>query len=298
MQNHRPRVGEGDHRHKGLIHRLALRFAERWIAGERREDALVRAAELRAAGMRSIINYLGEDLVDERAVQETVAEYERLLEELSPSGLGASISIKLTQLGLLIAADECYSNVKRLVSRASDHGIFVWFDMEQHQIKDATIDIYRAIHRQFPKTGICLQAYLKSTESDARKLLAEEAVIRLCKGAYRPPRDVRVGGAFEIRENFLKLVNLLARESRVRFAVASHDDRIVDEVRRLECPVCPPEFQFLLGVRDRLKAELVDEGCDVVVYVPYGARWAKYAYRRFRERPASAILLARSLLRD
>jgi proline dehydrogenase len=48
------------------------------------------------------------------------------------------------------------------------------------------------------------------------------------------------------------------------------------------------EFQMLLGVRERLRAEILAKGHRMRVYVPYGRAWYGYSVRRLRENPAIA----------
>ena len=55
---------------------------------------------------------------------------------------------------------------------------------------DATLAVYEAVLAQHPRTGICLQAYLRRTVMDATKLVGLGASIRLVKGAYDEPKGV------------------------------------------------------------------------------------------------------------
>ena len=58
------------------------------------------------------------------------------------------------------------------------------------------------------------------------------------------------------------------------------------------------EFQMLLGVAERLRAELVAGGHRMRVYVPYGTAWYDYAVRRLKENPSIAGHVARDVLRS
>lgn len=62
---------------------------------------------------------------DSRDLQENL----RILYAIEKSKLNASLSIKLTQLGLDIQKELCLSYVNKIVSDASHKNIFVWIDM-------------------------------------------------------------------------------------------------------------------------------------------------------------------------
>ncbi len=54
---------------------------------------------------------------------------------------------------------------------------------------------------------------------------------------------------------------------------------------------------MLYGVRRDLQRNLVREGYNVRVYVPFGREWYPYFMRRLAERPANALFLARNFFR-
>ena len=56
------------------------------------------------------------------------------------------------------------------------------------------------------------------------------------------------------------------------------------------------ELQMLYGLRRRRWRELVRDGYDVRVYVPYGTHWLPYFYRRLRERRQNAAFVVRHLV--
>jgi len=81
---------------------LLVRLASRWVAGVRMEDALARAARINKDKIGAILNILGEHYEDGKSIEQTVAEYLRLIDEITRRNLDASISIKLSQCGLMI----------------------------------------------------------------------------------------------------------------------------------------------------------------------------------------------------
>ena len=55
------------------------------------------------------------------------------------------------------------------------------------------------------------------------------------------------------------------------------------------------EFQMLYGFRSDYQKEIVDEGYNFTVYVPYGNDWYAYFMRRLAERPQNLNLLVKSV---
>src|SRR3989304_5365253 len=107
-----------------------IKFARHWIAGETSGEAIQSAKKKIHEGFGVIINHLGEHVMDKTEAQKNTEENIRLISAIHKEKVNASISIKLSQLGLLINKDLCKSNVEKIVSSATSKCIFVWIDME------------------------------------------------------------------------------------------------------------------------------------------------------------------------
>jgi proline dehydrogenase len=55
---------------------------------------------------------------------------------------------------------------------------------------------------------------------------------------------------------------------------------------------------MLYGVRRDLQNQLVKEGYNVRVYVPFGGAWYPYLMRRMAERPANLFFIVNAVLRE
>ncbi len=272
-----------------------IRFARHWIAGETLGEAVASAKKKNRAGFGVIINFLGEHVRDKIEAQENIEENIKLLSALEKEKVNASISIKLTQLGLLIDKRLCFSNVEKIASIASSKNIFVWIDMENSPYTEDTIDIYLDISNKFGNAGIAIQANLKRSENDVKRIAAEGGIIRLVKGAYSEKNEIAYLRRSEVTKNFSKLMGYMFYKSAF-FAVATHDEHLINEAievnkvhkKRLE-------FQMLMGVREELKRQLVSRGFNVVDYIPYGKKWLPYTIRRLSERKRNILLIMRSL---
>lgn len=275
------------------------RVARRYIAGETLEDAVRVIRGLNDEGVSATVDVLGEFITDIAEAEATAAEYARAQGAIQREGLHANISVKLTAFGLGIDPDRCAALVRGLASRAAEQRSFVRIDMENTPYTDATLGLVRTLRKEGLPVGAVLQAYLRRTDADAASLVAEGIPVRLCKGIYRESPELAFQDREEIRASYRRnLRTLLAGEARV--AIATHDDVLVEDAMRAIAELRVPreryEFQMLLGVRERLRREVVAKGHAMRVYVPYGAAWYGYSLRRLRENPAIAGHVFRSML--
>lgn len=272
-----------------------IKFARQWIAGETLDDAVKSAQKARNSNVGAIINFLGEHVRDAGEAQRNLEENLKILDTIAQSRVQASLSIKLTQLGLDMEKDLCLSNVEEIVKKASSENIFVWIDMEDAHYTEETIDIYLEVLKRYENVGIAIQANLRRSETDVQRIVAQGGTIRLVKGAYQEKKEIAYTNREEVAINFTKLMGYLFYKSSF-FAVATHDDALIDEaIEANRAHKKKIEFQMLMGVRERLKKKLARQGFVLVDYIPYGAHWFPYSVRRIRERKRNILLIVRSL---
>ena len=276
---------------------LLIRFARQWVAGETIEDAVRVAQEANRRGIHAIVNHLGEHYREKPPVEATVQEYLRLVAKLRVADLRTDVSIKPTQLGILINKEYALSQIIPILDAVKSWDHVLWVDMEAASTVADTIWIFEALRKRYDKVGLCLQANVRRTDDDLRHLLTLGARIRLVKGAYKETPDVAFIRRSEIDREYLRHLETLFA-SGTHFAVATHDGKLIERARGLakEHPDVPFEFAMLQGVRDPLKAELVSQGLSVAEYIPYGPTWLPYFTRRLRERPRNIVTMVRSFV--
>lgn len=273
----------------------------RFVAGQALDQALDALAVLRAAGLRTTVDVLGESVTSTEAAAAAADRYLRTLDALAEHGLDRNVSLKLSQMGLEIDRTSCRDNVARILRRAEELDAFVRIDMEDHAKVDATLDLWRELRPLHQATGVVIQAALRRSAADVERLIAERAPIRLCKGAYREPASVAFTDKADVDRNYGALMAELLRHG-AHTALATHDERLIR--RAIEIVEGEGidrqtfEFQMLYGVRRDLQERLVAAGYGVRVYVPYGSEWYPYFMRRLAERPANVTFLLRSLFRE
>jgi proline dehydrogenase len=280
---------------------LVRRFADRYMAGETMQDAVDTVRALNAIGAAATVDVLGEFVHDIGQAERTATQYVEILSAISREGLDANVSVKLSALGLEIDPELARAHVEQVVAAAGEHGNFVRIDMEHSALTDATLDVYRWMREHgHDNVGIVLQAYLRRTFDDVRALAELTPSVRLVKGIYIEPPELAYTERTLVNRNFVALMNDLV-ERGCRLAVASHDEALVGEARRLadqrNLGADRFEFQLLLGVKEGLRDSLIAAGHRVRIYVPYGEAWYGYSVRRLKENPSIAGYVARDVLR-
>jgi proline dehydrogenase len=284
---------------------LGRRVSDRFVAGTAIPDAVRATQAINRSGMSVSIDNLGENVTNPDEARHSAQLYHQILEAIAARQLNANISLKLTHMGLDVDEKLARELVADLVSKAAAMNPpgFVRVDMEGSPYTQRTLDFVHELHRMRGNgnsVGTVIQSYLKRSESDVEKLLAEGIRIRLCKGAYKEPPEIAFEKKSDVDANYLKLTKILLK-SGIYHGLATHDENIVHEVQafanREKLARDSFEFQMLYGIRRDLQQSLVRDGWRVRVYIPFGTEWYPYFMRRLGERPANVFFIARNLFR-
>ena len=280
----------------GLVDSLFLPIAKHFIAGANLADAIITAKEMNGRGFRVIINFLGEEIKDEKELEQTMTEYLSIFDRMDQTKIDGCVSVKPTQLGLTMGFDRAEKNLRTIVERARKSGTYLWVDMEGSPYTEQTIELYLKELKGYDRMGIAIQAYLRRTSGDIDRLVKEGGQVRLCKGAYNEPATVALKDKKEVKDNYSEMMKKLFAQ-KAFFAIATHDDKLQDQARVLAGGNRSGfEFQMLRGVREELGRKLIGDGYRLSVYLPYGANWLPYGMRRMKERKRNILLLFRSLI--
>lgn len=292
---------------RGVAERSSLgqKFSSRFVAGTQVADALRVTKEVNQLGLSVSIDNLGENVTNAGEARESATLYHHLLDDLAAQKLNANISLKLTHMGLDVDENLARELVSGLVAKAAstDPRSFVRVDMEGSPYTQRTLDFVRELHR-IPGNqgcvGTVIQSYLRRSESDVEKLLADGIRIRLCKGAYKEPPDIASHRKSEVDASYVRLMKVLMK-SGIYHGLATHDVAIIKQAqafaKRENIPHDAFEFQMLYGIRRELQQRLVRKGWRMRVYIPFGTEWYPYFMRRLAERPANVLFIAKHLLR-
>lgn len=279
---------------KGLL----LLFARRYIAGTDRQDAIRAALALNKAGIGGIIDNLGENVKNAAEAKDSVKEYLGLLDDIKSSGADSTVSLKLTHLGLDLSKELARKNAETIIKKAAETGNSVRLDMEGSAYTQRTIDIFLELRHKNPNAGIAIQSSLLRSRKDASLIASRGGSIRLVKGAYKEPPDIAFQDKKEVDENYEAIMKELLW-SGTRPAIATHDEKLINEAKRLafdkNLSKDSFDFEMLLGIKRKLQMELAAEGYKVRVYIPYGRNWLPYTIRRLRERKENIWFVVKNI---
>jgi len=286
---------------------LAKQVSRRFVAGETIQEAVDAAKILNKQGMSATLDFLGESVTDAEVAAASADEILALLDSIEASGVNANVSVKLSQLGLRIDPKLALANMRRILERARNYGNKVRVDMEESDLVDVTLSLYRTLRDEdgFDNVGVVIQSYLFRSAGDVEKLVDEGAWIRLCKGAYAEPPHIAFPKKSDTDNSFIELTNFMlsekARKNGVFLGIATHDPQMIDAsldyVNSNQIQAKEFEFQMLFGIRRELQKKLVEQGYQVRIYVPYGTAWYPYLVRRLAEHPANLWFFINNLFR-
>jgi proline dehydrogenase len=273
-------------------------FSSRYIAGSTLAEAVECVRELNAGGAMATVDVLGEEITHEDLSREIAQAYDDVFGAIDKASLDSNVSVKLTALGLGLSYDLCRENLVDVVRTAAGYGNFVRIDMEDSSTTDDTLRLYRELREDgHENLGVVLQARLRRTLDDVHALADLQPSVRICKGIYLEPGSIAFTDYEAVRANFVRCLDALL-EAGCYVGVATHDEWLIGEsLTRISQRGLGPleyELQMLLGVREERRAELVEEGHRLRVYVPFGEHWYRYSLRRLQENPAMAGTIAKA----
>ena len=278
------------------------KLTTRFVAGETINEAVDFIREINAEHCSATFDHLNESVGSAAEADREVVEYLNILSRIDETHIDSNASIKLTQFGLGLDPELAYINARKVVEDAHRRGNFVRVDMEDSNVTQATLDIFKKLRAEFGlnDVGIVLQSYLRRTYSDAQELLKLPARIRICKGAYNEPPEVAFPDKKDVDENYVRVMQLLL-SSGTYHGIATHDPKMIEATINFASKEGIAkdkfEFQMLYGIRRDLQRQLARDGYNMRIYVPYGKHWYPYFMRRLAERPANIWFVMKNMFK-
>ena len=284
--------------------KLVWVFSKKYIAGETIEQAIEKSKKLNKQGCCVTVDLLGEFIKNLDEARENRDAYLEIIEKFEAAGVDGNFSVKPTFFGLLFDKEQCYQYIRDVVVKAAQYNNFIRIDMEDSPCVDAEIEIYRRIHKEFPKNvGLVVQAYLKRTLQDVKNMMDMNngevtTNYRLCKGIYVEPAEIAYKKYQEINDHFVEDLDFML-ENNVYVGIATHDKKLVEAAYELidkhQSAKDRYEFQMLYGVTPELRKSVVAKGHKMRIYIPFGKDWFGYSTRRLKENPKMAWHIIKAL---
>ncbi len=282
---------------------LARKLASRFVAGETLDSAITAARALNERDIAVSLDLLGESVTDESDAARARDEVIETLERIDETGVAANVSIKLTQMGSDLSDEICVGNMRQVLDKAREKDIFVRLDMEGSAHTERTLALFwDRLHAEYGNlAGVVIQSYMRRSSADVDRLIAMQARVRLCKGAYAEAEEVAFQKRRDVSDSYPSLLESLLDRGNYP-GVATHDQELIDHtieyVKKHSIPADRFEFQMLYGVRRDLQAKLRKLGFNMRVYVPFGTQWYPYLMRRLAERPSNIAFIGMSVLKE
>ena len=294
--------------------RIARNFALRFIAGETIDDAIDTVHRLNSNGYFVTVDFLGEQTISETDAQNSTMEIIRLLERIQSTQIKANVSIKLSQIGLMLGEEFCKQKLIKILNKARETNNFIRFDMEDSSVTDLTLKILLWARMIYDQVGIVIQSYLFRSEKDIEELIKKQIPVRMVKGAYKESNKISFKDKSDVDANFVRLSQKMIASIITKLdcdsdegkfppvlAIGTHDEEIIKllviEINNSGIPKRSMEIQMLYGIRNDLQSRYLKEGYPIRIYLPYGTHWYPYFMRRLAERPANLWFFVKNIFR-
>jgi proline dehydrogenase len=279
------------------------RAVSKFMPGEAFEDMIGAAQTTASEGIKSVFTRLGENVKDLAEADAVASHYLDGIDRIRALKLDCEPSIKLTQLGLDINRELAYGHLRDLAARCHAAGNYLWIDMEQSPYVDITLTLTKRLREEFPRIGVCLQAYLFRTREDLEDVTSRGIGVRLVKGAYNEPAAVAFPKKGDVDANYFALAQVMlgaaARAAGSRAVFGTHDLQLIQSIRghARTTGLKPADFEIhmLYGIQKAAQLRLTQDGALIRVLIAYGDYWFPWYMRRLAERPANVWFVAKSL---
>tara|TARA_A100001388_G_scaffold2064_1_gene1532 strand:+ start:1957 stop:2853 length:897 start_codon:yes stop_codon:yes gene_type:complete len=275
-------------------------FANKYVAGIKTSEAINVVKKLNQKNLTCTLDILGEHTKSKHESNAIANKYVDIFEKLEQNKLDCNISVKPSHIGSDVDNKVLKNNIKKLIDAAKKNNNFLRIDMEDSNLTELSINIYKENFKKKSYLGIVLQAYLKRTESDIENL-DSSSNIRLCKGIYNEDKSISFKKPIDINKNFLNLLDK-ALEKNIYVGIATHDEKLIKscleiiELKKINKKNI--EFQMLYGVpMDNVIKKLMAQNFKIRIYVPYGKNWYDYSIRRIKENPNISKYIIKNLFK-
>ena len=256
-------------------------LAKRFIAGHDFDSAKPNIQKLINEGYDVSIDYVGEKSQTVKDCRNAFKQYVQIINFYKNKKI--DISIKPTQLGLLINPTISYGLCFKLAGIAKERGHTIRLDMEHSKVTELTRNLAISLNARFKNVGVAIQANLHRTKEDLNILIKKGVSVRLVKGAYKEKESIALQSENEIELALFEGIANLIKESKITHAVGTHDQDLIEDITEMLPKSKKLDFEFLYGIRRDLQKSLKEKQYNVRVYIPFGEDWFPYVLRRLKE---------------
>jgi len=256
-------------------------LAKRFIAGHDFDSAKPKIQSLLDEGFEVSIDYLGEISSRLEDCEDAKNQYVEIINFYKRKKI--DISIKPSQLGMLINSAISYSSIDFLAKMAKIRGHTIRLDMEDSRVTELTRNLAISLNKKYGNVGVAIQANLYRTEEDIKLLIKKGVSVRLVKGAYKESEDTAYQREMDIENSFFHHAATLYSHKANKPAIGTHDQGLLEDIHDMISDSGYFDYEFLYGIRRDLQKTYKERGYRARVYVPFGKDWFPYCLRRLKE---------------
>ena len=257
-------------------------LAKRFIAGHNFDSAKPEINRLLDKGYEVSIDYLGELSKTKNDCIRARRQYLEII-KFYAKGKHIDISIKPSQLGLLINPVLAFENLNLLAKEARLRGHTIRLDMEDSRVTELTRNLAISLNKKHHNVGVAIQSNLYRSNKDLKILIKENVSVRIVKGAYKEDSKIATQNKEDIKFNFFNYIAELRAHGGKNPAVATHDEELLEDITEMMPNPDYFHYEFLYGIRRDLQRKFKENGYKVRIYVPFGEDWLPYVLRRLKE---------------
>lgn len=261
-----------------LVRGRAFAAARTFVAGETLPEALAAVEDLLKRGFTVTVDRFGENLTDPDAIAAVVGEYQGLGHAVADLDGDVYLEVVPSNLGIDVSVDFFCEQARQVAEHLPPGARLEISAEESHRTARIIAAELRLAAEGVPVVAT-VQANLRRSGHDSRRLVEAGVPIRLVKGAYVEASEVAHAWGEPVDVAFVRLAHQLS-EWGGDLTLATHDPVI----REALLPALDDVgIEMLLGVRTDDALDLVERGIRVRMYVPYGGEWFRYWMRRVAE---------------
>ena len=256
-------------------------LAKRFIAGHDFDSAKPKIQRLLDDGYEVSVDYLGELSKSNEDCVKATNQYLEIVNFYKDVEI--NISIKPSQLGLLINPKISYDNLSLIAKAAKRCGHTIRLDMEDSRVTELTRNQAVSLNKKFGNVGVAIQANLFRTKEDLKILIEHNVSIRLVKGAYKEVEGIAYQTEMDVNASLFHYAVTLYQNAANKPAIGTHDEGLLEDIEELIPNPSYFYYEFLYGIRRDLQKKMKFKNYSTRIYVPFGEDWLPYTMRRLKE---------------
>jgi len=270
-----------------FIRSIVYRLIKKHISGTTFNAAFRLTKALNEKNMAATITFLNENVSDTNKARYNLNSYIQLIKQISRLSLNASISVRLSQLGMALPNGIVERNMLALLTTAKSSRIGIWFEYEDPNDLKGLVDRYNRYSELYDGVGIELPLHhpkidkaINGLPKAARVKLVSHYHINVANEHEKKKAKVKQKSALDIYSHYID--RLYGSKSTVY--IQESDEKTVYRLARANKQYKRDLiFELPLGYSKRWQSKFIKEKMKVNVYVPYGRDWIPYAINKLTE---------------